>query len=170
MKAISGLLEAGEAQRALRDIAVRQRGSASTYYLAMFGLMFGGALVGGLIAFGVNRTMDNQILDPGVTGPIGLVIGWLAYVTYCRRLIVRRFRRSMSDRELDVRFSHTLTIGDDALILESGLVRRVADWRAVTDLFKSRGYWIFLVEMEPGSRQSDSSSMNQRRSCSFAKR
>lgn len=55
----------------------------------------------------------------------------------------------MAERGLDLKFQQTLTVTDENLTLDSGRVRRVADWAAVTELFKTKDYWIFLVHMEP---------------------
>lgn len=149
MKSITGELEAGEAQAAISAVAARQRGSVFGFYVAMFALMSAGAALGYAIGRMLQTLTTSPLVDPWLTGCVGLWGGWLAYVRLCRPLIVRRFRNNMSARGLETRFRQTVTLTDEALVLESGGVRSVADWSAVTELFRVRGYWIFLVQMEP---------------------
>lgn len=73
----------------------------------------------------------------------------MAYTTLGRPFVVRRFRKNMVNRGLDTRWHHTLTLTDSALDLQAGPVRQSAEWSAVTELFKVREYWIFLVQMGP---------------------
>ena len=149
MQFIMGEIEAGEAQAAMPTIAARQRGSRLTYYAALLLLMGAGALFGYLLGSALMRDGRKTIFDPSLTSLVGLWVGYLVYLRFCRPLLVRQFRKRMQDRDLSVRFEQTLEVDDEGLILESGGVRRIASWSVVTEVFESKGYWIFLVQMEP---------------------
>jgi len=55
----------------------------------------------------------------------------------------------MSDRAMELRFRQTLTLNQDTIELTSGAVHAVAPWVAVTEVFETKGYWIFMVGMNP---------------------
>ena len=127
MASVEGELEAGEAQGTMASIAARQRGRLVFYYGALLLLMG--------LGFGL--------------GVIGMWLGWLAYVRLCRPLIVRRFRQNMRARGLDVRLPYGLKLTDAGLTLTCGGIVKTADWASVTEVFRAKGYWVILVQMEP---------------------
>jgi hypothetical protein len=148
METVKGELEAGEAQSAVATIGKRQRGSMLQFYLVLYGLIISGAVLG----YGVGLAAQPHLgyaFDPVFPALFGIWIGAGAYRFLCRPLLVRRFRSRMAARGLDIRFHQALTIADGELTMESGPVRRVAQWSAVTEVFSFKGYWIFLVQMEP---------------------
>ena len=53
----------------------------------------------------------------------------------------------MAGRGLDTRFNQTLTLNADTIEMQSGAVHAIAPWAAVTEIFKAKGYWIFMVGM-----------------------
>src|SRR5450755_3300874 len=55
----------------------------------------------------------------------------------------------MIDRGLDVRLPYELRLTDAGLTLVCGGLVKTADWANVTEMFKVRRYWVFLVQMEP---------------------
>jgi hypothetical protein len=140
---VTGEIEAGEAQGAASSIVARLRGSNQSYYAVLLGLMGAGGVVG--YAIGCALTASYQ---PNYMLVIGLGAGWVLYRSYCRPLLVRRFRKNMADRGLDTRFYQTITMNHDAIELSSGPVRSTAQWSAVTEIFKSKGYWIFLGSVD----------------------
>jgi hypothetical protein len=146
---ITGQIMVGEAQGALTAVAARQRGSSLIFTLAVAVLVALGGAGGYAIGSAIEVVPGEKVLDPNVTALVGFGVGLLAYSRLCRGLIVRRFREQMAERDLDLKFQQTFTVTEENLTLESGRVRRVADWAAVTELFKTRDYWIFLVQMEP---------------------
>jgi hypothetical protein len=48
-----------------------------------------------------------------------------------------------------VRFPHAIKLTAEGIVSQSGAITRTAEWSAVTEIFKAKGYWIFLVQMEP---------------------
>jgi len=148
MASVSGELQAGEAQGATQAIAARQRGSTYLYYGVMFGLLIGGAAIGAIGGGGIDVATGSRLGgDWGV--PLGLFAGWLAYILIARRLLVRRFRRQMQTRGLSTRLDYGLSFDDAGMTVRSGGVTKTAVWPAVTEVFKARDYWVFLVQMDP---------------------
>jgi Na+/proline symporter len=133
------MLSVGEANATVADIGSRQRGSKAFYYLILFGLMIGGAVIGSL-AWPPNR---------GTGIFCGFIAGTVLYVFLGKRLAMYRFRKRFKDRGLPLNLPLKMEIAPDALVYQLGEVRSSANWIAVTELFYSRGYWIFLVQSSP---------------------
>ena len=111
-------------------------------------MVVGGGISGYALGWAVNIFLThNQILDPILLSLVGLVIGVVVYRASCRGFVVRRFKKRMADRGMDTRFQQTLTLNDDTIEMESGSVRAIAPWASVTEIFKAKGYWVFMVEM-----------------------
>jgi hypothetical protein len=91
--------------------------------------------------------MGKQTVDPILLAFAGIVIGGIIFRIWCREFVVRRFRERMADRGMDTRFQQTLTLNEDTIEMKSGLVRAIAPWASVTEIFKSKGYWVFMVGM-----------------------
>jgi hypothetical protein len=147
MLAVSGELQAGEARRASAAIAARQRGSVLSYYLILAASVTAGGVVGYALGWAIKAGWPELGVRAGIAASIGAWVGLIAYSLLGRVVLVRRFRKRMASRGFSVQFPYTLTLTDEALTLVSGPVRGVAEWRAVTELFKAKGYWIFLVHM-----------------------
>jgi hypothetical protein len=82
-------------------------------------------------------------------GVLGAVAGSTAYILFCRPYVTKRFRRNMADRGLAVRFRQAMRLSDEKISVETGAITRSAEWAAVTEVFKAKSYWVFLVQMEP---------------------
>jgi hypothetical protein len=148
VQSITGELEAGEARGTLSAIAARQRGSILIFYVVQFAIIGGGALGGYALGWAVDTLLThNQAFDPFLMMFAGIVVGALVYQFYCRRLVVQRFRKRMSDRSLATRFRQTLTLNEDTVEMVSGSVHAVAPWSSVTEIFKAKGYWVLMVGM-----------------------
>ena len=149
MVAVSGELRAAEASGAMAAINTRRQGSRTSYYLFMLALYAGGAVAGFVVGLILKNFGLWAEADPALTTVAGLWVGIIAYPVFVRRWANARFRRRMTDRGLDLDFQHRLEVSEDGLILESAGVRSVAAWHAVTDLFRAKGYWVFLVRTAP---------------------
>jgi len=149
MASVEGELEAGEAQGTMASIAARQRGRLVFYYGALLLLMGLGFGLGVIVGSALKASGIAPHLDSGLLGVIGMWLGWLAYVRLCRPLIVRRFRQNMRARGLDVRLPYGLKLTDAGLTLTCGGIVKTADWASVTEVFRAKGYWVILVQMEP---------------------
>jgi hypothetical protein len=138
MADVSGMLRVGEANTAVKDIVARLRGSSLAYVVVVFALVILGAVAGRLIAPG------NE-----ASGLLGGGAGALLYALIARRLMLWRFRRKFTERGFSSELSLRLEIGNDGLLYVLGDVTQSAPWRAVSELFQSHGYWIFLVQSSP---------------------
>lgn len=149
MTIIEGELEAGEAQSALAAVAQRQRGSPFIYVVALVFFMTIAAALATAAAWFFTLTRGQfAAIEPWAL-IVGGWTGWLAYLAFSRTLLVRQFRRRSFERNLALRTRQSIQVDDEGLTLRSGSVRRIASWSAVTDVFKVRGYWVILVQMEP---------------------
>lgn len=104
--------------------------------------MGGGVFLGALAAKFAG--LDREI---GIYA--GVVVGAVLYYLFGRRWTVRRFRKSMLDRAMPVTFETSVELSPEFIAYRSDAVTREAPWSAVTEVFLSKGYWIFLVQMEP---------------------
>jgi hypothetical protein len=145
---ISGDLEAGEAAGAARAIALRQRGPVWIYYVLLLALMGGFFLAALGLDVAFEMLARRRVIEPTLAGLGGLLIGWVVYVLFSRPWSIRRFRRRMEDRGLSRRFPYSVTVDDQGLAIQSGRIRKTAEWASVTEVFKARSYWVFLVQME----------------------
>jgi hypothetical protein len=136
---VTGMLKVGEASATMQDVGTRQRGPRYTYYLLMFGLMLGGAVIGGVI----------YQPNAGAGSMIGMGVGLFVYAAFARRWTVARFRKRMIEKGFAVELPLSLKIAPDTLEYQVGEVRHIAPWDAVSELFSSRGYSIFLVQSSP---------------------
>ena len=127
---------------------MRQRGSVWIYYVMLLGLMGGFCLLALGLDVAVEMLMGRRIVEPSLVGLAGLLIGWFVYMRFTRPWSIRRFRRRMEDRGLSARFPYSVTIEHEVLAVQSGGIRKTADWASVTEVFKAHGYWVFLVQME----------------------
>ena len=149
MQAIDGKIDAGEASHIQKQIAARQRGPALPFHLLLIGLMIGGMLVGIAVGVGIELIADRRFTFTSIFLFVGMLIGVIVYTRLCRPWLVRRFRQRMTERALDLRASYRLEINDDGLVSEHNQLRKAADWSIVSELFRLRDYWVFLVYMEP---------------------
>jgi hypothetical protein len=143
MSAVSGLLQVGEASRTVRTIAARQRGSLVYYYAILFALAVAGGVVGYLVA----RFVMHVDGDVGV--PFGFSGGAIVYLFVVRRVAIKRFRSRMVQKGHPPDLQLRMEITPEALLYSLGGIRQIADWSAVSELFESRGYWIFLAQSSP---------------------
>jgi hypothetical protein len=143
MATVSGLLRVGEATATVRTIGARQRGSMLWYYAMIFATFGGGALGGNLIARYVTHS------DPEIGAGWGFVAGVILYALTARRLSLALFRSRMERKGHPPLFQLEMDVTPEALLYRLGDVRQTAPWSAVSELFESRGYWIFLVQSSP---------------------
>ena len=141
-----GEVDAGEAAGAAARINARRQGSRLSYYLLMLGMGAGGGLAGYLLGLLLERTSGWRDYQATLAGVAGLWIGVIAYALVCRPWAMKRFRQRMTERGLATRFTYALEISSEGLSQESGRVKSLADWSAVTEVFRAKGYWIFLVQ------------------------
>jgi MFS family permease len=149
MFSIDGQLTAGEAQGVQPEIARRQRGRVWIYYGLSILLYATGAIVGAVLAIVINLAVGHELVPPLFLVWVGFIAGAFMYLRYCRPMVVRRFQKNMRHRGFQTTFDLTVCIDADKLSQEFGGVHRAAEWKAVSEVFRSKEYWIFLVLMEP---------------------
>lgn len=139
MSSISGQLRIGEATNAIRAIRRRQIGSRFLSYIILAVLLSGGWSLGTF----VSRPDSTPVRLLGITAAL------LIYIAIQKRLILASFRKRMVDRGFPPELRVHMEITPSFLIYEIGDVRHTANWSAVTELFISRKYWVFLVQSSP---------------------
>jgi hypothetical protein len=142
MASISGTIRIGEAQATVAATAKRQRGAAWSYFAIMFGLWSGGAVIGWAVGWALR-------VDVILAACAGALIGLLSYRPLSSRLVVWRFRRHLTGTGTPLDMPARLEMTPEALIYTVAAVEKRATWAAVSELFRAKGYWIFMVQSEP---------------------
>lgn len=140
MPVVSGILKVGEAQGAVRAIGRHQMGSQNVYVFLLIGLMAAGAVLGETIAPRLG------LASGGIGVWIGLFVAALIYTLFGRKFVVWRFRKRLADRAIPMDMPLIMEITADALSYKVGDVEQKAKWGVVTEIFRSYGYWIFMVQ------------------------
>jgi hypothetical protein len=140
---------AGEASAIRGEVGKRQRGSAFVFYAILVGLYVLGAALGygaGLLlrASGVAPEADLKL-----AALIGFLVGGLVYLAFVRKWTIQRFRQKMEEHGLKTTFPLKVELTEAGVDRWVGRVHSIAEWGAVTELFRVKGYWIFLVQMDP---------------------
>ena len=143
MTAVSGQLKVGEAAGSVRAVAARGRGPVYLYYIMMIAMGAAGAAVGAAV--------DHvfQISRNGLGLPIGMCVGLILYALFARRIMISRFRSRLAARGVPLDMPLQLEITGDGLLYTVGAVEQKAPWSVVTDVFRGRGYWVFMVQASP---------------------
>lgn len=142
MTSINGTIRIGEAQATIAATAKRQRGAAWQYFAVMFGLWIGGAVIG----WAVGRALHFDVI---LAICIGALVGLFSYSSVCKRLVVWRVRQRLTGTGTPLDMPATLRVTPEALIYEIADIEKRGRWVAVSELFRAKGYWIFMVQSEP---------------------
>jgi hypothetical protein len=142
MTSIRGAIRIGEAQATVAATAKRQRGGAGLYFAMMFALWIGGGVAG----WAIGRALHGDLI---IAICIGAVAGLLCHRPLAKRLVIARFRRRLTGTGTPLDMPATMTITPDALICTVADIEKRANWRAVSEVFYAKGYWIFMVQSEP---------------------
>jgi hypothetical protein len=108
----------------------------------MAGLLFGVGLFGEVLS-----------IPAGIDGSIGLCVGMLAgllvYAQWSKALTVWRYRKTLMARgvPLDIALCWDLSAGE--IVYQVGDITTRAPWRAVTEIFHEKGWWIVMVQGTP---------------------
>lgn len=134
----SGILKIGETTTALayvkgrRGISPRQVKLILILCMTLIGLPAGAWASGSWVAAAVS--VECAI--------IGLGVG----VLLATRLIGPSGRKALAERGQPCEHSFTLRLSADALTYELGNLTMTARWPDVTDLYRTRRYWVFLIQ------------------------
>lgn len=142
MSVITGSIQIGEAEATVGATGKRQRGSMLWHWALMV------ALVGVVGLIGVVLSIPAG-LDSGTGFGIGMIGGLFIYARWAKLLTVWRCRKTVTGQgvplDLPVRWELT---EDDIAYQIGGLVSR-APWRAVSEIFHDKGWWIVMVQGTP---------------------
>lgn len=132
---IKGTLTVGEASAVLADLKSRTGGATWVHQLALTAMVAIAAVLGWEIArlFGA---------------VIGVALADFTYNFLGARLLRADYRRrwKLAGQPLDLPMS--LAIEDVALVSQVAGVKRTIAWHAISELFRSHGYWVFIVQGE----------------------
>ena len=131
MASISGTMKLGEADATRRDIA--RRFQMEDGYLVLVAMVMAGAGIGAVVLRG-----------PGMA--IGVACAFVAYWSVANRFARQRYRKQLIARGFPAEIPVSMAITPDALTYDVADVRHIAKWNAVTELFASRGHWLFMVQ------------------------
>jgi hypothetical protein len=134
--AIAGVLRVGEANATMEAVGRRQRGSRWIFLAVLAIIDVAGAFAG--------AKLWPERPDFGIIAGVG--IATLIYVNLARRWTVARVRSRLAQRGVALELQLSMQIQPEALFYRVGDVDQKAAWHAVTELFHSRQYWIFLVQ------------------------
>jgi len=145
MNTLQGELGVGEGSGSASRIRWRQAGPP-WYWLALVVIpVFG--VAGDILG-------ESSVSVAGTSagaygGLVGLAIGYFTWMFFYRRIAVKLFRRRFKRRGQPLVLPIRLEVRDDALIYDLGGVHQTIDWSCVTDLFPTKGYWVFLAQASP---------------------
>jgi len=120
----------------MRDVLSRLRGGHVVYSVVSMLIVIACVGAGAII----------WTSNPLAGAAVGLVVGILVYAFAFTRLNKYLYRRRFRERGLPLVFPLSVEFTDEALDYTVGDIREIAKWTAVTELFPSRGYWIFLAQ------------------------
>jgi hypothetical protein len=133
MTSVSGTMKLGEADATRRDIARRYQMGGTEGYFLLLAMVLAGAAAGALIW-----------RAPGMA--IGVACAFIAYWGIANRFALKRFRTEMVARGLPAEFPVEMALTPETLTYHVGDVQHIAKWSAVTEIFASRGFWLFMVD------------------------
>lgn len=143
MNNISGTIRIGEANAACMKIGAKQRGSILWILVPS-------------IALGIGIVVLADLVESYLPGDswipywfVAVCVAMPAYFYVARKLGVWRFRKQLTGKGLPLDMPVHLTLSPDLLSYELADVQQRAKWNAVSELFFTKGYWIFLVQATP---------------------
>ena len=142
MTSIHGTIQIGEATPTAKTTARRQRGGTWPFTLMLLALWIGGAAAGIAVA-------RIWAFDTIASGTVGAVAGLLSYRPLCQALNVYLFRKTQTGKGIALDLPIALEAGPDAFVYRCGAIVSRAEWPAVTEVFYSKGWWVFMVQATP---------------------
>ena len=142
MTTITGTIQIGEAQATVSATGKRQRGSLLWHWVLMFSLLGGVGLIGVLLAIPAK-------VDGGTGLTIGMIGGLLIYMRWSKILTVWRCRKTLMARGVPADLAVRWDVTDQSVRYQVGDVTTEAAWRAVTEIFHDKGWWIVMAQGTP---------------------
>ena len=147
MTTVEGQIHVGEANAACGRIRKSQIGLP--WYLIGVLLIPIFAIAGGFAEEGVRSALGRPVAQSALGDLIGLVIGGWLYLNLCRRLSVAQFRKQLHARGLPLDMPSRFELTPEQLVHTGHGMTTSADWSGVTELFRVKGYWIFMAVSLP---------------------
>jgi hypothetical protein len=142
MTSIHGTIRIGEAQATMAATGKRQRGSLIWHWALMSVLIFGMGLLGTVLS--IPARMDGNV---GLI--IGMIGGLLIYTQWSKPLTVWRFRKTLMARGVPLDVALSWDLSGDEIVYRIGDIVTHAPWRAVTEIFHEKGWWIVMAQGTP---------------------
>lgn len=141
MASISGSITIGEAQATVGALVKRQRGSNALYVTVLYSVIILAVLMSVGIAYWVGW-------DVNIAPVFGVVAAYLAWYFVGRRYVVWQFRKKLMARGVALHLPVRIEISSEALVYERADVVQSAKWSAISELYRQKGYWIFMVHSD----------------------
>lgn len=132
---IQGTLVVGEASATLTDLRTRTGGVTWIHQFVLVAMVAVAAIAGWEIGGAVGAILGVALAD-------------LSYNFLGARLIRADFRRRWRSNGQPLELPMRLSVEDEALVSECAGVKRIMPWGTVSEVFRSKGYWIFVVQGE----------------------
>jgi hypothetical protein len=142
MTTITGTIQIGEAQATMPATGKRQRGSAIWYYVLGLCLMFGVGLVGIILSIPAKIDANTGLL-------IGMFGGLFIYVRWSKIFTVWRYRKTLMGQGVPLEVGVRWDLDGEGVRYQIGDITTEAPWRAVSEIFHERGWWIVMAQGTP---------------------
>jgi hypothetical protein len=139
MTKVGGTIKIGEAMPTAGATGRRQRGGIWWYWVLML------VLVLGLGFFGLWLSNVADI-NPTIGWLAGALTGMLLYSRWSKLLLLWRFRRTQAAKGVPLDVDIAVEITDEAIVYRIGDLTTHAKWRAVTEVFPEKGWWIVMAQ------------------------
>jgi hypothetical protein len=140
-------MEAGEAQGTLRAIQSRLQGASFGPLVILTSFVVGVAATYGAILIVDLFAKGSKFKWPLVLAMVMPVV--VLARPACMAASKRLFRRNMKLRSMPTRFGYTLCLSDEQVLMQTEWMQKIAPWSSVTEIVRSKNYWIFLIGFEP---------------------
>ena len=139
MNTVGGTIKIGEAMPTAQATAQRLRGAAWWYWVLMLVLVVGLGFLGIWLA----KLAQVNILMGWLAGAL---TGMVLYSRWSKLLALWRFRKTQAGKGMPVDVAIRVEITPDALVYEIGDITTYVKWRAVTEVFFVKGWWIVMAQ------------------------
>jgi hypothetical protein len=132
---IQGTLVVGEASATLTDLRTRTGGVTWVHQFVLVAMVAVAAIAGWEVGGALGAILGVALVD-------------FSYNSIGARLIRADYRRRWRSNGQSLELPMRLSIEDEALVSECAGVKRIMPWDTIGEVFRSKGYWIFVVQGE----------------------
>ena len=138
MLEVSGIIVAGESNAAMAYVKGRRGLSPRQVKAILFACVFA-------IGWPLAAWMSDSWLT-GLVSAEGAGIGTIAGLVLIQLVAGPAMRRALAKRGQAYEQDVTFRLSPDAISFDLGDLAMTARWSGVTDLYRTRKYWVFLVQ------------------------